>query len=249
MPDTELYADLRGRTALVTGGARGIGLALASHLARAGARVGVADVDEDTVEKVVEDTVPGGLAIGCDVSHGEAASEAVDRIVTETGSLDILVNNAGILRDGMLWKLSDDDWSNVLAVHLTGTFNMTRAAVGPMRRGGYGRIINITSYSGLHGNLGQANYSAAKAGIIGFTRTAAKELARFGITVNAVSPNASTAMVESIPEARRSEIEAMIPLGRFDEPEEVAHAVGFLASREAGYVTGVVLPVDGGLSI
>jgi 3-oxoacyl-[acyl-carrier protein] reductase len=149
----------------------------------------------------------------------------------------------------MLWKITDDEWSTVLAVHLTGTFNCTRAAVPAMRARGRGRIINTTSYTGLHGNLGQSNYAAAKAGIIGFTRTAAKELARFGITVNAVSPNASTAMIESIPPGRRAEIEAQTPLGRYGTPEEMAPAVAFLASDEAAYITGVVLPVDGGLSI
>jgi 3-oxoacyl-[acyl-carrier protein] reductase len=159
------------------------------------------------------------------------------------------VNNAGILRDRVVWKLTDADWQAVLGVHLTGTFNMTRAAVPAMREQGYGRFVNVTSYTGLHGNVGQANYAAAKAGIIGFTRTTAKELARFGITVNAISPNAETDMVASIPEDRLAELRAEIPMGRFSAPSEAAPAVGFLASEEAGYITGVVLPVDGGLSI
>ncbi len=161
----------------------------------------------------------------------------------------MVVNNAGILRDRVVWKLSDEDWQAVLAVHLTGTFNMTRAAIPTMREQQYGRIVNVTSYTGLHGNVGQANYAAAKAGIIGFTRTTAKELARFGITVNAISPNAETDMVASIPPDKRAELEAQIPIGRFSSPAEAAPAVAFLASAEAGYVTGVVLPVDGGLSI
>ena len=148
-----------------------------------------------------------------------------------------------------MWKLTDADWQAVLGVHLTGTFNMTRAAVPTIREQGYGRFVNVTSYTGLHGNVGQANYAAAKAGIIGFTRTTAKELARFGITVNAISPNAETDMVASIPEDRRQELRAEIPMGRFSAPSEVGPAVGFLASEEAGYITGVVLPVDGGLSI
>ena len=160
-----------------------------------------------------------------------------------------MVNNAGILRDRVVWKLTDADWQAVLGVHLTGTFNMTRAAVPTMREQGYGRFVNVTSYTGLHGNVGQANYAAAKAGIIGFTRTTAKELARFGITVNAISPNAETDMVASIPEDRREELQATIPMGRFSAPSEVGPAVGFLASEEAGYITGVVLPVDGGLSL
>ena len=157
--------------------------------------------------------------------------------------------DAGILRDRVVWKLTDVDWQEVLGVHLTGTFNMTREVVPIMRDQEYGRIVNVTSYTGLHGSVGQANYAAAKAGIIGFTRTTAKELARFGITVNAISPNAETDMVASIPVDRMEELRAEISMGRFSAPSEVAPAVGFLASEEAGYVTGVVLPVDGGLSI
>jgi 3-oxoacyl-[acyl-carrier protein] reductase len=169
--------------------------------------------------------------------------------VTRTGRLDVVVNNAGILRDRVVWKLTDDDWHAVLGVHLTGTFNMTRAAIPTMRDQSYGRFVNVTSYTGLHGNVGQANYAAAKAGIIGFTRTTAKELARFGITVNAISPNAETDMVASIPEDRLEALRAEIPMNRFSAPSEACPAVGFLASEEAAYITGVVLPVDGGLSI
>jgi len=159
------------------------------------------------------------------------------------------VNNAGILRDRVLWKLTDEDWDLVLNVHAGGTFRFTRACVPHFRAQTYGRVINVTSYTGLHGNVGQANYATAKAGIIGFTRTAAKELGRFGVTVNAISPNAQTRMVEAIPPDKRAELAAATPLGRFGEPAEMAAAVAFLASEEAGYVTGVVLPLDGGLSI
>jgi 3-oxoacyl-[acyl-carrier protein] reductase len=173
----------------------------------------------------------------------------VDEVVGATTSIDILVNNAGILRDKVLWKLEDSDWEAVLTTHAGGTFRFTRATVPVMRRSGRGRIINVTSYTGLHGHIGQANYATAKAGIIGFTRTAAKELARFGITVNAISPNAATRMVESIPEDKVAKLAAAIPMGRFAMPQEMAPAVGFLASDEACYITGVVLPVDGGLSI
>ena len=184
-----------------------------------------------------------------DVFDAESVAAGVGFVLERTGRIDVVVNNAGILRDRVVWKLTDSDWQAVLAVHLTGTFDINRAAVPPMREQGYGRFVNVTSYTGLHGNVGQANYAAAKAGIIGFTRTTAKELARFGITVNAISPNAETEMVVSIPEARRVELRAEIPMGRFSAPSEVGPAVGFLASEEAGYITGVVLPVDGGLAI
>jgi 3-oxoacyl-[acyl-carrier protein] reductase len=159
------------------------------------------------------------------------------------------VNNAGILRDGLVWKLTDDDYEAVMAVHAGGTFRFTRAVVPHFRRQGSGRIINITSYTGLRGNPGQSNYAMAKAGIIGFTKTVAKELARFGVTVNAISPNARTRMISSIPEERLAQLTAAIPMGRFADTSEMAAAVAFLASDEASYITGVVLPVDGGLSL
>ena len=145
--------------------------------------------------------------------------------------------------------MDDEAWDQVLAVHLAGTFWFTRACVPHFRERQYGRVINFTSYTGLHGNMGQANYAAAKAGLIGFTKTAAKELARFGVTVNAISPNANTRMIASMPAAVREQAESHIPLGRFAEPEEMAAAVAFLASEEAGYITGIVLPVDGGISM
>jgi 3-oxoacyl-[acyl-carrier protein] reductase len=160
-----------------------------------------------------------------------------------------VVNNAGILRDKVVWKLTDEDWDAVLAVHAGGTFRYTRAAVPHFRAQNYGRIINVTSYTGLRGNTGQSNYSMAKAGIIGFTKTTAKELARFGVTVNAISPNAETRMVASIPPEKLAELAAGVPMGRFAHPSEMAAAIAFLASEEAGYITGVVVPVDGGMSM
>jgi 3-oxoacyl-[acyl-carrier protein] reductase len=149
----------------------------------------------------------------------------------------------------MVWKLTDEDWNLVLGVHLGGTFRFTRACVPHFRERGFGRIVNVTSTSGLKGNLGQANYAAAKAGIVGFTYTTAKELGRFGITVNALSPNAMTRMIESIPEERRNESELRIPVGRWGDPEEMAAGVLYLASDEAAYVTGTILKVDGGIGI
>lgn len=163
--------------------------------------------------------------------------------------MDIVVNNAGILRDGVVWKLTDEDWDQVMAVHAGGTFRMTRAAIPTFRAQQYGRVINVTSYTGLRGNVGQSNYAMAKAGIIGFTKTVAKETSRFGVTVNAISPNAETRMIASIPPEKRKVLDAAIPMGYFADPKDMCAAVGFLASEEASYVTGVVLPVDGGIAI
>ena len=244
-----LSFDFSGRTVVVTGGARGIGLALSDFFAEAGATLCMADVDEAALGEVATGRLADAIPLVLDVSDAASVGNALSQVVETTGRLDVVVNNAGIVRDRVVWKLTDDDWQAVLAVHLTGTFNMTREAVPVMRDQGYGRIVNVTSYTGLHGNVGQANYAAAKAGIIGFTRTTAKELARFGVTVNAISPTAETDMVASIPEERLEELRAAIPMGRFSAPSEACPAVGFLASEEAAYVTGVVLPVDGGLSI
>lgn len=232
------------RTVIVTGGARGIGLALATFFHNAGATTYAFDLDADAA------AMPEGVRVlDVDVADTRSVEDAVARVAADCGHIDILVNNAGLLRDAMSWKLSDEDWDGVLDVHAGGTFRLTRACTPHFRAQGYGRIVNVTSYTGLHGNLGQANYATAKAGIIGFTKTTAKELARFGVTVNAISPNAATRMIESIPEDRLANIVAQIPLERFADPAEIASAVGFLASEEAAYVTGVVLPVDGGLAM
>ena len=241
--------DFTGRPVIVTGGARGIGLALSRFFAEAGAAICVADVNEAALAAITTGVLADAIPVVVDVSNATSVATCIEHAVARTGRLDVVVNNAGILRDRMVWKLGDDDWQAVLGVHLTGTFNMTRAAVPVMREQAYGRIVNITSYTGLHGNVGQSNYAAAKAGIIGFTRATAKELAGFGITVNAISPNAETDMVASIPADRLAALREQIPMRRFSDPAEVGPAVGFLASEQAGYITGVVLPVDGGLSI
>ena len=242
-----LSFDFTGQTVIVTGGAQGIGLELGRFFARSAAAVYLLDYDQEQLGKAAAET--GARGIPADVSSTSDVDSAVARIIAETGRVDVLVNNAGILRDKVLWKLTDEDWDQVLAVHAGGTFRLTRACVPHFRAQGSGRVINVTSYTGLRGNTGQANYATAKAGIIGFTKTAARELARFGITVNAISPNAETRMTASIPAGKKAGLAAGIPLGRFADPAEMCAAVAFLASQEAGYITGVVLPVDGGISI
>jgi 3-oxoacyl-[acyl-carrier protein] reductase len=244
---TNMTLDFTGRTVIVTGAARGIGHGLAVAFAGAGASVFAVDRDADVLIEAVGGS--GATPVMADVAATPDVERVVAQAIRETGRVDVLVNNAGILRDNVLWKLEDSDWEAVLGVHLGGTFRFTRACVPQFRERRYGRVINVTSYTGLHGNVGQTAYAAAKAGIIGFTKSAAKELARFGVTVNAISPNVATRMVESVPPAKRAELEALTPIGRWGEPAEIAAAVAFLASEEAGYVTGVVLPVDGGMSM
>ncbi|MCB0994745.1 MAG: SDR family oxidoreductase [Acidimicrobiales bacterium] len=241
--------DFTGRTVVVTGAAQGIGLAIGQRFADAGARVVPTDRNAETLGHSWSVSDESTLPIELDVTDPASAAELVERVIDWSGRIDILVNNAGITRDRVVWKLDDDEWNSVIAVHLTGTFNMTRACIPHMRSAGWGRIVNITSFTGLHGNIGQANYAAAKAGIIGFTKTVAKEVAAFGITANAISPNAETAMVAAIPLEKKAELTAQVPMGRFADPSEMTAAVAFLASAEAAYITGAVLPVDGGLAM
>jgi 3-oxoacyl-[acyl-carrier protein] reductase len=244
---TNLAFDFRGRTAIVTGAARGIGLELSRFFTAAGAHVVLVDLDREELD--VAAAAVGGRPMAADISQSDQVQMVVEATMADTGRIDILVNNAGLVRDRVLWKLTDQEWDLVVAVHLGGTFKFTRACVPSFRSLGSGRVINVTSYTGLHGNVGQSNYAGAKAGIIGFTKTAAKELAGFGVTVNAVSPNAKTRMLDGIPSEHYEQLVRQIPMGRFAEPAEMCAAVGFLASDEAAYLTGVVLPVDGGLSM
>ena len=244
--------DLSGRVALVTGASRGLGRAIAVALARAGADVAVNFLQsaERAAEVVrsVEETGRRALAVKADVSDLADAASLVERTAEEFGRLDVLVNNAGITRDGLLLRLKEEDWDQVLATNPKSLFNCTKAASRIMLKQRRGRIINISSVIGLLGNAGQTNYAAAKAGIIGFTKAAARELGSRGITVNAVAPGfIMSEMTEHLPEAMKSDYLGRIPLGRFGDPEDVAKAVLFLASDGAAYITGVTLTVDGGL--
>ena len=237
---------LTGKIAIVTGAGRGIGEGIARKLAERQAIVVCGDVNESDASRVAADLGHGASGRKLDVSNSAACDDFVNAVHEQFGRLDILVNNAGINRDAMLHKMTDDQWQQVIAVDLSGVFFMTRAASRVMRTAGGGRVINIASASWM-GNIGQANYSAAKAGVIGLSRTAAKELARHQVTVNAICPGfIDTQMTRGIPEQIREQQLAKIPLGRAGQPADVAAVVAFLASDEAGYVTGEVINVGGG---
>jgi 3-oxoacyl-[acyl-carrier protein] reductase len=239
------FCSLEGRTALVTGGSRGIGKAIAAELAGAGATVvlGYRSGSEEAEAVAAE---IGGRAVQADVSKPEDAR----RLVEEGGEIDILVNNAGVTRDGLLARMSDEDWDVVLDTNLGGVFNTCRAAArGMMKRRG-GSIVNISSIVGIHGNPGQTNYSASKAGIIGFTKALARELGSRGVRANVVAPGyVATRLTNELPEELQTAMLANTPLGRLGEPEDIAGAVRFLCSDEASFVTGEVLLVDGGLGM
>ncbi len=246
--------DLSNRVAIVTGSGRGIGKAIALKLAEVGAAVVVNDIGEaEPVEAVVEEIRAmnrQSLAVLADVSSSADVARLVEETVAALGKVDILVNNAGIARDQLLVQMTDEDWDKVLAVNLKSAFLCTRAVLRPMLKQRWGRIINISSVAGLVGNEGQANYASAKAGIIGFTRSVAKEVASRSITANAVAPGfIDTAMTQKLQEGWGEELKRRIPLGYPGTPRDVAEAVAFLASEEARYITGQVLGVDGGMAI
>jgi len=248
----KLSVDLTGQTALVTGASQGLGRAIAVGLAKAGASVAcVARNVEKLQATVAEITAAGGTAaaFACDVTNGESVQKTIDDVLAKWGKLHILVNNAGITRDTLIPRMQDEQWDEVINTNLRGAFLFTRAVTRPMMQARYGRIVNIASVSGLMGNPGQANYSASKAGLIGMTRSVARELATRKVTVNAVAPGfIETDMTAALGEKIIEEVVNRVPVRRLGHPEEIVGAVLYLASGAASYVTGQVLTVDGGLT-
>jgi 3-oxoacyl-[acyl-carrier protein] reductase len=242
--------DLGGKTAFVTGSTRGIGLAIARALHGAGAKVAIVGRDQDRAEAVASELGARSTAVACDVALADQVEAAIAAAERTLGPIDVLVNNAGLTRDNILLRLTDADWDAVLDANLKGAFHTTRAVIKGMMKRRAGRIINITSIVGLTGNKGQANYAASKAGLIGFTKSVAKEYASRGILANCIAPGfIETDMTGALPDEARTTLLQDIALGRLGRPEDVAGAALFLASDLAGYITGQVLIVDGGMVI
>lgn len=245
-----MTVDLSGKVAMVTGGSRGIGRAVAEYLYAAGGHVAVIGRDEARARAAAGALTGRGkaLAVGADVADAAQVEAAVATIEAALGPVDILVNNAGLTRDGVLVRMSDDDWQTVLDVNLKGAFNTMRHVTRGMMKRRAGRVVNVTSIVGLTGNRGQANYAASKAGLIGLTKSVAKELASRNVLINAVAPGfIDTDMTRDLPETARGALLAQIPLGRLGSPADVAGVVLFLASDLASYITGQVIVVDGGM--
>jgi len=242
---------LTGQVALVTGAAQGIGRAIAFLLARNGADMIVSDINLEKAEetaKEIEETGQRAMAIKVDVAHSEEVERMVQTILERFGHIDILVNNAGIARDKLILRMTEEDWDAVLNVNLKGTFNCTKAVVRHMSKQRSGKIVSIASVVGEMGNVGQANYSASKAGVIGFTKTIAREFAQRGININAIAPGyIETPMTDVLPEKAREGLRQLIPMNRLGRPEDVAEAVLFLVSETSSYITGQVLNVNGGI--
>lgn len=242
---------LTGKVALITGAGQGIGKAIALKFASYGADVAVVDVNLEKAEEVAKEIQGMGrksIALKVNVVSGKETEEMAEKVVAELGGLHILVNNAGITRDGMLLRMKEEDWDAVLSVNLKGSFNCTKAALKYMSKARWGRIVNIASVVGVMGNAGQANYSASKAGLIGFTKSVAREFASRNITCNAVAPGfIETAMTDVLPEKVKDELKAQIPLGKLGSANDVAMGVLFLASNGSDYITGHVLNINGGM--
>lgn len=244
--------NLSGKTALVTGATGGIGGSIARALHEAGATVAISGRQVDKLEAVAKETGERTHVLPCDLSDRAAVGKLIDQAVAKLGRLDILVNNAGLTRDNLFMVMKDDQWDEVIAVNLTSTFMLCRAAARAMLRAkpNFGRIINISSISGVFGNPGQGNYAASKAGMIGMTKSLAREVAQRGITANCIAPGfISTPMTQALNEKQTAEIAKMIPAQRFGTPDEVAAGVVYLASDEAGYITGQTLHINGGMAM
>jgi 3-oxoacyl-[acyl-carrier protein] reductase len=242
---------LEGKVALVTGAAQGIGRAIALLLAQKGADIALTDINLEKAEETAKEVETFGrkaMAIKADVANTNDVERMVQAILERFGQIDILVNNAGIAKDKLILRMTEEDWDVVLNVNLKGTFNCTKAVVRHMSKQRRGKIVNIASVVGEMGNVGQANYSASKAGVIGFTKTMAREFAQRGITVNAIAPGyIETPMTEVLPEKAKEELRRMIPMERLGRPEDVAEAVLFLVSDASNYITGHILNVNGGI--
>ncbi|WP_239804734.1 3-oxoacyl-[acyl-carrier-protein] reductase [Croceicoccus hydrothermalis] len=246
--------DLTGMTALVTGASGGIGSEIARALAAQGARLALSGSNGDKLrafrEQLNAETGGDHVEITCDLSSAESVDALIPAAIDTLGRLDILVNNAGITRDGLMMRMKDEDWEQVLQVNLTAAFRLMRAATRPMMKAKFGRMISITSVVGTTGNPGQMNYAAAKAGLTGMSKSLAQELATRNITVNCVAPGfIRTAMTDVLPDAQKDELNARIPAGRMGEGADIGAAVAYLASKEAGYVTGQTLHVNGGMAM
>ena len=242
--------DLSGMTALVTGASGGIGSAIAEALAGQGARLAVSGSNADKLESFRAGLGGDHLALACDLSDGAAVDALVPRAVEALGQLDILVNNAGVTRDNLAMRMKDDEWSDVIRINLEAAFRLARAALKPMMRARFGRIISITSVVGATGNPGQANYAASKAGLVGMSKALAQEVASRNITVNCIAPGfIASAMTGALPDAQREALLGKIPAGKLGEGSDVAAAAVYLASREAAYMTGQTLHVNGGMAM
>jgi len=243
-----------GRVAVVTGGSRGIGRSIAESLAHGGADIVLASRNFEEVQQTAGEISSSSgrtvIPVQSDVSDGDQARTLIDTALEHKGQIDILVNNAGITRDNLILRMKESDWDDVININLKGAFNCCKVVIRPMMKQRYGRIVNLSSVSGLVGQAGQTNYSASKAGLIGFTKALAREVATRGITANVVAPGfVPTALTEDLPEELKDWMMKVTPMGRMGEPQEIASAVAFLASQEASYITGQVLSVDGGMTM